>query len=38
MIVICLGVVHPLGGTGTLDCPLFLRLEMLKLRNFHNLP
>ena len=38
MIVVCLGVVHPLGGTGPLDCPLFLRLEMLKLRNFHSLP
>ena len=38
MIVVCLGVVLPLGGTGPLDCPLFLRLEMLKLRNFRSLP
>ena len=38
MIVICLGVVRPLGGTGPLNCPLFLRLEMLKLRNFQSLP
>ena len=36
MIVVCLGVVLPLGGTGPLDCPLFLRLEMLKLRNFQS--